>query len=73
MPEMVREEVVRITDDEVLEFIDRNYDPQSSTATRLLRLLRDQENKSCEQKRFGALFRAYKEKYGLNGGLFDVG
>jgi hypothetical protein len=74
LPEMERNEVVKMTDDEVLAFIDRLYEPQgNSTATRLLRILRDQERKSCEQKRFKALFKSYVASSGHKGGLFDGG
>ena len=70
LPEMTRRPVRRMTDDEVLAFIRKHYNPDSSTATKLLTQLRHQENRSCEQKRFGRLFMQFK----LNnkGGLFDV-
>ena len=70
LPEMKRREVVPMTDKEVLAFIHRHYVDQVSNATRLLRQLRQQEGKSCEQKRFGELFRQYKARH--RGGLFDV-
>jgi len=71
LPAVERGEVVKMTDEEVLAFIDAHYQPQSA-ATQLLRILRDQEGKSCEQKRFGGLFRRYQQEHGLKGGLFDV-
>lgn len=74
LPDMVRNEVVKMTDDEVLAFIDRLYEPQgNNTATRLLRILRDKEGKSCEQQRFKALFQRYAASNGQKGGLFDAG
>ena len=69
LPEMDRKDVVRMTDEEVLQFIDKYYEPQVSTATKLLYFLRHKEKKSCEQKRFGGLFRKYQEQN--RGGLFD--
>ena len=73
LPDMERNEVVKMTDEEVLAFIDRLYEPQSNnTATRLLRILRDEEGKSCEQKRFKGLFQRYKGESGHKGGLFDA-
>ena len=74
LPEMVRNQVIKMTDDEVLAFIDRLYEPQgNNTATRLLRILRDKEGKSCEQQRFKTLFEQYVASNGQKGGLFDAG
>lgn len=70
LPEIVRKEVVPLTDDEVLTFIGAHYKPQSSSATQLLRVLRSQ-GKSCEQKRFRDLFIRYKQEHPMQGGLFD--
>jgi hypothetical protein len=67
LPSMVRKDVVKMTDEEVLGFIAENFVPQVSTATQLLTILREQ-NKSCEQKRFGGLFKQYQTQHG--GGLF---
>ena len=46
----------KVSDEEIAIFIDKNYDPLTSTATGLLRDLRDKDKKSCEQKRFGRIF-----------------
>ncbi len=69
LPPMVRRSVEKMTDEEVLDFISKHYDPDRSSATRMLRVLRHEEGKSCEQKRFGGLFRRFKESQ--TGGLFD--
>ncbi|MCP4611713.1 MAG: hypothetical protein GY845_23635 [Planctomycetes bacterium] len=71
LPAIKRRKVRRLTDEEVIEFINENYIPNSSTATKLLKRLRHKEKKSCEQKRFGALFKKY-ERNCTKGGLFDV-
>jgi len=69
LPDIIKHDVVSMTDDEVLDFIDRNFCPYKSSATQLLRILR-REKKSCEQKRFGKLFRWYlKNKF--KGDLFS--
>lgn len=62
LPEMERKAVAKITDEEVLAFIGKHYVPQVSNATLLLKILRQKENKSCEQKRFGELFRIYQSQ-----------
>ena len=62
-------ETVPMTDEEVLEFIDACYEPGVSSATQLLRKLRHEELRSCEQKRFGALFKLYENRNQLS--LFD--
>jgi hypothetical protein len=72
LPERERKEVVSLTDEEVLNFIDKHFEPQSSSASKLLRFLRSQ-GLSCEQKRFRDLFIRYKEENPMTGGLFDVG
>lgn len=64
----VRPVPVKMTDSEVLKYIANNYHCKSS-ATQLLRLLRDVENKSCEQKRFGGLFKQFTQSQ--EKGLFD--
>lgn len=69
LPSMVRKDVNRMTDAEVLEFIAGNYSDTLSSATKLLRQLRDVEQLSCEQKRFGAIFRKFEQS--LQGDLFD--
>lgn len=70
LPEIIKPDIVSMTDDEVLDFIDRNFCPYKSSATQLLRILRSEEKKSCEQKRFGKLFRWYlKNKF--KGDLFN--
>ena len=68
LPEMKRRSVVKMTDAEVLEFIEQHYVSQLSSASQLLKILRHQEQKSCEQKRFGQLFRQYQDQN--DGGLF---
>jgi hypothetical protein len=62
-------ETVPMTDEEVMEFIDACYEPGFSSATQLLRKLRHEELRSCEQKRFGALFKLYENRNQLS--LFD--
>ena len=69
LPKIVRRSIEKMTDEEVLDFISKYYAPDRSSATRLLRVLRHKEGKSCEQKRFGRLFRRFKENQA--GGLFD--
>lgn len=71
LPEMKRRNVVKMTDEEVISFIDKHYEPGTSTATRLLRALRHEEEKSCEQKRFGRLFKQYVTKQSKQGLLSD--
>ena len=61
LPPMKRKDVIRVSDEAVLDFIRINYSENLSSATKLLRLLRDKEGKSCEQKRFGALFRQFEQ------------
>ena len=62
-------ETVPMTDEEVMEFIDASYEPGVSSGTQLLRKLRHEELRSCEQKRFGALFKLYENRNQLS--LFD--
>jgi hypothetical protein len=69
LPTMNRKDVNRMTDEEVFEFIRGNYSGDFSSASKLLRLLRDVIGKSCEQKRFGALFRRYEQS--LQSDLFS--
>lgn len=64
-----RKEVKALTDEEVLAFISSHYNSEYNSATRLLRLLRNVKNLSCEQKRFGALFQRYQES--KQGNLFE--
>ena len=54
-----------------LDFIDENFETDSSSATKLLKVLRHREKKSCEQKRFGKLYKSYVKNYS-KGGLFDA-
>lgn len=61
LPPMERKDVNRMSDDEVLEFIARDYSETLNSATKLLRRLRGTEKMSCEQKRFGTLFRRYQQ------------
>ena len=70
LPAMKRKKPKKMTDAQVLEFIDKHYDPATSSATKLLRRLRDRGIGSCEQKRFGGLFRDYVRS-NRNKGLFD--
>jgi hypothetical protein len=58
-----------MTDEEVLAYIDEHYEPGVSSATQLLRKLRHEELRSCEQKRFGALFKNYENRDQLS--LFE--
>lgn len=69
LPAMERRDVNPMTDEEVLEYIGRNFSAENNSATKLLRRLRHVEGMSCEQKRFGALFRKYEQS--LQGDLFD--
>ena len=62
-------ETVPMTDDEVLAYIDEHYETGVSSATQLLCKLRHEELRSCEQKRFGALFKNYENRNQLS--LFD--
>ena len=71
LPEMERKPVVPMTDEEVLEFIGKNYVPDASSASQLLKVLRHEENKSCERKRFAGLFKLYEEENRPRG-LFDL-
>lgn len=71
LPEIKKKNIIRMTDDEVLDFIDENYEPDSSSATKLLKVLRHIEKKSCEQKRFGKLYKRYVKNY-FKGGLFNA-
>ena len=72
LPEVERPAVAKMNDEEVIAFISEKYKPQTSSATRLLRQLRDEERKSCEQKRFGALYRRYLQmQERKKGWLFD--
>ena len=50
-------------------YIHQHYEPGVSSATQLLRKLRHEELRSCEQKRFGALFKLYENRNQLS--LFD--
>lgn len=69
LPPMERKEVNRMTDEEVFNFISKNYSETLNSATKLLRKLRDIEQMSCEQKRFGSLFRKYEQSH--QDDLFD--
>ena len=62
-------ETVPMTDEEVLEFIDACYEPGVSSATQLLLQITPRGTRSCEQKRFGALFKLYENRNQLS--LFD--
>jgi hypothetical protein len=61
LPEMVRKPPNPISEEEALEFISRTYDSRDGSAAQSLRVLRDVEKKSYEQKRFGNLFGTYEE------------
>lgn len=63
LPPMERKEVIPMSDDEVLAFIAKNHSETLNSATRLLRQLRDVEQKSCEQKRFGSLYRKFNQSH----------
>ena len=69
LPPMQRKDVNRMSDGEVLAFIARYYSEEFNSATKLLRRLRDTEQMSCEQKRFGALFRKHQQT--IQSDLFD--
>ncbi len=60
VPDPDRKPVNRMTDDEVLMFITKHFGPAHDSATKLLRKLRDEAGLSCEQKRFGSLFRRFQ-------------
>lgn len=61
LPPIKKKKVVPLSDDEIIAFIKMNMD-SSSSATSLLRVLREKEGKSCEQKRFGKLFQIAQNK-----------
>ena len=69
LPAMERREVKPMTDEEVLAFIEKHYEGRGDSATRLLKKLRHEAQMSCEQKRFGALFKTFTSS--LQGDLFD--
>ena len=56
--------LVKMTDEEVLAFIADHYDPDTSSASSMLKQLRHELKASCEQKRFGGLFRQFKDDHG---------
>lgn len=62
LPKMKRRNVIKMTDEEALGYIKNNFSPESNTATKLLKRLRHGEGKSCEQKRFGKLFKQYQNE-----------
>ena len=62
LPEMDRKSPNKISEGEALEFIARNFDSRDGSAAQSLRILRDVENKSYEQKRFGNLYGKYEEE-----------
>jgi hypothetical protein len=56
---------VSLSDPEILTYIEKHYEPSNSSATRLLRRLR-KEGRSCEQFRFGRLYKQFlKNHFGL--------
>ena len=61
LPPMRRRDVNPMSDDEVVDYISQNYSAENNSATKLLRSLRHIEGMSCEQKRFGSLFRKYEQ------------
>jgi hypothetical protein len=70
LPEYKRPPPNSMTDDEVLAYIQEHLAPGRDSATALLRYLRHELGQSCEQKRFGSLFRTFLNE--RNGGdLFD--
>jgi hypothetical protein len=71
LPEMERNPVVPMTDEQVLLFIAKQYVPGSSSASQLLKVLRHEEKKSCERKRFANLFKKYEEE-NKSQGSFDL-
>ena len=71
LPEMERRPVISMTDEQVLAFIAEQYVPDSSSASQLLKVLRHEEKKSCERKRFANLFKKYEEE-NKSQGLFDL-
>jgi hypothetical protein len=71
LPSVVRRDVVKMSDEEVLSFIDKHFCQETSSATKLLKALRHKARKSCEQKRFGQLYDQYVKRNAYKGGLFD--
>jgi len=69
LPAMERREVNPMTDEEVLAFIEKHYEGRGDSATKLLNKLRHEAQLSCEQKRFGALFKTFTSS--LQRDLFD--
>lgn len=59
LPEPKRKPLIPMTDDEVLTYISKNYSSELGSASKMLRQLRDVDQLSCEQKRFGQLFKKY--------------
>ena len=58
-----------MTDEEVLAYIHQHYETGVSSATKLLRKLRHEEMRSCEQKRLELFFKNYENRNQLS--LFD--
>ena len=58
---------VTLSDEEIMDFIHKTYEPSKSTATALLTDLRHKENKSCEWRRFTRLFKLYADGYSKGG------
>jgi hypothetical protein len=69
LPDPVRKPVAPMTDEEVMHYIQAHFSTFGTSASALLRHLRDSKGLSCEQKRFGALFRRFVESN--QGRLFD--
>jgi len=71
LPEQKRKIPIKISDEEILNFISKNYSTgESNSASSLLKILRHVEEKSCEQKRFGRLFKKYIKSVDKQGRLF---
>ncbi|MEO2177236.1 MAG: hypothetical protein ABGY96_24490 [bacterium] len=61
LPEPYRKPLIPMTDEEVLDYINKHYSSSLSSASKMLRQLRDIDQLSCEQKRFGRLFKKFIE------------
>jgi len=53
----------RLDDIELAAVIRHYWDETDGSATRMLRLLRDEMGIACEQKRFAVLFRQLKQQH----------
>ena len=55
----------QMSDEQILEMIPNLWERARGGSVRMLRVLRDEEQIACEQRRFGILFKQAKERYAL--------